>query len=82
MCGIAGIWDKVARRNACELSAMCSDSIVHCGPDDEGVWCDAEAGLFFSHRRLSILDLAQGIVLVRSRCITVGLGIVSPLQAN
>jgi asparagine synthase (glutamine-hydrolysing) len=61
MCGIAGIWIKKQYRNTQELSAMCrrmADSIVHRGPDDEGVWCDAEAGLFFSHRRLSILDLS------------------------
>jgi asparagine synthase (glutamine-hydrolysing) len=30
----------------------------HRGPDDEGHWCDAAAGIAFGHRRLSIIDLS------------------------
>lgn len=33
-------------------------AIANRGPDDEGVWCDTEAGVFLAHRRLSILDLS------------------------
>ncbi len=35
-----------------------ADRIVHRGPDDHGVWTDADAGLALAHRRLSILDLS------------------------
>ena len=31
----------------------------HGGPDDEGVYVDAEAGLALGHRRLSLIDLSQ-----------------------
>jgi len=33
-------------------------AIEHRGPDAEGVWVDEDAGLAFSHRRLSIIDLS------------------------
>lgn len=36
-----------------------SDSLAHRGPDDDGVWCDTNAGLALSHRRLSIIDLSE-----------------------
>jgi asparagine synthase (glutamine-hydrolysing) len=34
------------------------DRLLHRGPDDEGIWQDAEAGLAFGFRRLSIIDLS------------------------
>lgn len=33
-------------------------ALAHRGPDDEGVWTDADAGVALGHRRLSILDLS------------------------
>jgi asparagine synthase (glutamine-hydrolysing) len=34
------------------------NTLHHRGPDDQGVWSDAEAGIALSHARLSILDLS------------------------
>lgn len=33
-------------------------SLEHRGPDDHGIWVDAEAGVALVHRRLSIVDLS------------------------
>lgn len=33
-------------------------AIIHRGPDDGGQWWDSDAGIGFSHRRLSIVDLS------------------------
>ena len=58
MCGIFGYWDR--RREALSadtLSAM-ARSMVHRGPDDEGVLVAPGVGL--GMRRLSIIDLATG----------------------
>jgi asparagine synthase (glutamine-hydrolysing) len=35
-----------------------ADAITHRGPDDAGTWADADAGIAFGHRRLSIVDLS------------------------
>ena len=32
--------------------------LTHRGPDDEGTWCDGEAGVGFGHRRLAVIDLS------------------------
>ena len=32
------------------------DALVHRGPNDGGLWHDAQAGIALSHRRLSIID--------------------------
>jgi len=56
LCGIAGLWTK-GRPDPALLARMAS-AIEHRGPDDEGVWIDAEAGLGLAHRRLSIVDLS------------------------
>jgi asparagine synthase (glutamine-hydrolysing) len=60
MCGIAGLIDRsglldgsaIARR----ARAM-ADALAHRGPDGADVWCDADAGIALSHRRLAIVDL-------------------------
>lgn len=35
-----------------------ADCMAHRGPDDHGLWSDAEAGIALTHRRLSIVDLS------------------------
>lgn len=58
MCGIAGLvgrQEEVAE--AAEVRRMCQ-TIVHRGPDDEGVYARGRVGL--GMRRLSIIDLAGG----------------------
>jgi asparagine synthase (glutamine-hydrolysing) len=60
MCGIAGFLEPHGS-SAEQLAALAKKMVVvmaHRGPDDEGVWVDADAGLAFGHRRLSIIDLS------------------------
>ncbi len=58
MCGITGF---IARENDQEsehIVQQMSSAITHRGPNDAGVWIDAEAGIALGHRRLSIQDLS------------------------
>jgi asparagine synthase (glutamine-hydrolysing) len=58
MCGIAGRINASGQPvEAAEIHAMC-DTIVHRGPDDEGVYVSGAVGL--GMRRLSIIDLSGG----------------------
>jgi asparagine synthase (glutamine-hydrolysing) len=59
MCGIAGIVDIDSRGpvEAETIHRMCQ-TIVHRGPDDEGIYSKSGVGL--GMRRLSIIDLAGG----------------------
>src|SRR6476659_8893200 len=61
MCGITG-WVKLDQHNISPnseavLHSMC-ETIVHRGPDSEGVWLDDQVAL--GMRRLSIIDLKTG----------------------
>ena len=56
MCGLVGLLGEGARDE--QLLRAMTDTIVHRGPDDEGYWTDADAGVAFGHRRLSIVDLS------------------------
>lgn len=59
MCGIAGFWSPGLEPSAADADLRrMTDSLVHRGPDDAGLWIDAEAGIALGHRRLSILDLS------------------------
>jgi asparagine synthase (glutamine-hydrolysing) len=61
MCGITGIWDPGQKNDRDGLRAAATamaDTLVHRGPDDSGVWVDADAGVALAHRRLSIIDLS------------------------
>jgi asparagine synthase (glutamine-hydrolysing) len=60
MCGLAGFLrttslsaDEIHRH----LPRMAA-ALEHRGPDDEGCWHDAPAGIALCHRRLSIIDLS------------------------
>jgi asparagine synthase (glutamine-hydrolysing) len=58
MCGIAGFIGKEGERAAPEDVRRMTDTIVHRGPDDEGIHAQRNVGL--GMRRLSIIDLAGG----------------------
>ena len=59
MCGLTGFFHSgcSAERATATLDVMAT-AIAHRGPDDSGVWFDADAGIGLAHRRLSILDLS------------------------
>lgn len=60
MCGLTGFWQArgcLADEASATVRRM-ADTLVHRGPDDAGVWVDAEAGVALGHRRLAILDLS------------------------
>jgi asparagine synthase (glutamine-hydrolysing) len=58
MCGIAGIINKGSKNvNESEIRAMCS-TIIHRGPDDEGIYVKNNVGI--GMRRLNIIDLNTG----------------------
>lgn len=58
MCGIAGLIDTKNPAGLEDRARAMADAIRHRGPDDGGVWADTAAGVAFSHRRLSIVDLS------------------------
>ena len=59
MCGIAGVIASASSRDQLERNAIAmADSLAYRGPDDHGIWSDADAGLALTHRRLSIVDLS------------------------
>ena len=61
MCGIIGFWEPHRSRSATELELTAeamTNTLSHRGPDDQGIWADAEVGLALGHRRLAILDLS------------------------
>lgn len=60
MCGIFGYWDRERRPLAGEALAAMARSLVHRGPDDEGVRHQPGRGVAVGNRRLSIIDLAHG----------------------
>lgn len=60
MCGIAGFWSrKPLAGPPVELLNRMGSTLSNRGPDDSGVFYDNDAGLGFSFRRLSIIDLSD-----------------------
>src|SRR5688572_17922932 len=61
MCGLAGLLRATPDASDERLTALAGamgDALVHRGPDDRGVWTEADTGIALAHRRLSILDLS------------------------
>ncbi len=61
MCGIAGFLELERRSGTQELKAIAgamAARLAHRGPDDRGVFVDAEAGIALGFARLSIIDLS------------------------
>jgi asparagine synthase (glutamine-hydrolysing) len=59
MCGFAGFLSDNAGSFGLETLERMAEAIAHRGPDDQGLWLDAEAGIALGHRRLAIVDLSQ-----------------------
>lgn len=64
MCGIVGF---IGEGDSDDLKRMC-DTLVHRGPDQEGMWIDLPNRVFLGHRRLSIIDLSTGNQPMQSSC--------------
>ncbi len=60
MCGIAGICGIAQVKNMSKSVNKMLDTLSHRGPDDQGVWLDLNGGCALGHKRLSIIDLAEG----------------------
>jgi asparagine synthase (glutamine-hydrolysing) len=58
MCGIAGILDFSGLSGWEDSIGRMTETLVHRGPDDHGVWIDQRANIALGHRRLSIIDLS------------------------
>jgi asparagine synthase (glutamine-hydrolysing) len=62
MCGFTGILDCAGETRADELEhavRRMTATVVHRGPDDEGLWADPAAGIALGFRRLSIIDRSR-----------------------
>ncbi len=61
MCGIIGFINPLGSQavDAKNSLSFMRDHLVHRGPDDGGIWLDADAGIALGHRRLSVLDLSS-----------------------
>ena len=59
MCGFAGFFGNIYNINTSQILINMANAISHRGPDSSGIWYDANIGIGFSHRRLSIVDLTD-----------------------
>ena len=57
MCGICGFID-IPTNQSTTIRKM-NDVLHHRGPDDDGYWSQRDLGIYFGHKRLSILDLSK-----------------------
>lgn len=59
MCGLSGGWSRLRFSDLRDALPHMTQAIAHRGPDDQGHWYDADAGIALGHRRLSIVDLSE-----------------------
>jgi asparagine synthase (glutamine-hydrolysing) len=64
MCGIAGYFGDLTP----EILRGMAANIAHRGPDGEGMWVDADAGIGLAHRRLAIIDTSSAAAQPMSSC--------------
>ena len=58
MCGITGIFGSLRKEEFEKSIHRMSTSLIHRGPDDNGVWIDEKNGIALGHQRLSVVDLS------------------------
>ena len=61
MCGIAGVFDPASATTTerlRETATAMTNTLVHRGPDDGGVWADGMGGVALGNRRLAVVDLS------------------------
>ena len=58
MCGIAGLLAPNSSEPLDSIASRMAAALTHRGPDDQGMWSDAEAGVVLAHRRLSVIDVS------------------------
>src|SRR5678815_3993727 len=60
MCGFTGFLadERFDRAQLQPVAQRMADAVIHRGPDDSGVWTDAESGVALAFRRLSIIDIS------------------------
>ncbi|MFX1453250.1 MAG: asparagine synthase (glutamine-hydrolyzing) [Promethearchaeota archaeon] len=56
MCGIIG---EISREISIEKFIQMRDTLIHRGPDDEGIYLNESRNVALGHRRLSIIDLSS-----------------------
>ncbi len=59
MCGICGFIDISNDPQSDQIIRKMNDVLHHRGPDDDGYWSQRDLGIYFGHKRLSILDLSK-----------------------
>lgn len=61
MCGVAGFvgFDRPGGWDPRAVVEKMTGRVAHRGPDAQGIWLDADAGVALGHRRLSIVDLSD-----------------------
>ena len=55
MCGLAGFLTSQRFEGAEYVAVKMAERIAHRGPDDDGVWADANSGIALAFRRLAVV---------------------------